>query len=1508
MKNIKLNSFIDNWLKFIVKKIYYFCFTTKITTEKKLFFYFIFIINQVYPQTTISQFNTLLLSNYNIGLANPLWNDANCSMTYIPNQVNNYGAAFTFNFSNPGGSGFKGYPSGTIGGFKQGSTYYMGNVSSSGLPVQVGNLNQNLRLKWKVSQQNARDVDDKWWATINVIFDNTAANLEPVAADRDYDLVIQLDSFEQDTFDDVPRLGNDVYWYFARNSDNSLKTFDLFIDGHLYRWAVRYKFFNYPVGHINADKNDKVHLKFIPIDNNNVAPYLDHSLKLFIDTTLNYLQYVNLTSSELQLAQQKIAPSSIWIKSVSAGYEVYTGSFTVRNDYFNTVVDTVSPSPPINLIGNESTTGFQLNWNSVSDSDLDSYKIYRSVNNNGVFQLLADNIYTNSYVDSTISNNSSYEYYVVARDRSFNVSTASNHVILNYVSPQDMVTTLGTGINLGNILSAPYEGNWASPLTEDYIDNVARLKFKHVRIPIRFDNQTTPINTVTYTNSSGNYIGSPNNYVVSTSYLDRVEQIIDWCSARNLIAIIDVHGDKWFWESFDSTSPNYSTGNERLAKIDRFKAIWRDISVRFQNKPNRKLIFEIMNEPFFSMNAQEVIDINTQILGVIRNTNPTRCVIVTGGGQNSFQAPMQLTSSFIQSDKNLIATFHYYNPFAFTSSANQNYSDNDWGTITDQQQVQADFDQVYNWSLQNNIPIFLGEFGADNVNGYNYLTQTSGLYGGPDETSRRLYHQFVSSYARAKGFALAVWDAGEKSSKTIYLNSSKSWVKEVRNAVLGSSCNSFSIINNADVECNYDYNWKVSSNNQSTAILNNAVLSESYFNSNTLHLNTISSSTSYDNIILQNDEFTNGFATNTNYEIACFAKGNLNQTFKFRIKLVVNGVVTFLTSEAKNLTNNYNRYNFVFVIPINTTLVQIQLLCGKDSGSYFFDNFSVANYNTIVYWSNQNWSNSSGPTSSMDAVIDGDLTTTSDLVCKDLTINSGKTLIVGAGKKLTVTGNLINNGTLIFKSDATGTAMFDVFNGTQSGSGRVTVERYIPARRAFRFLSSPVTTTTSINTNWQESNGTTAGLGIHITGSGGISNGFDATATNNPSLFTHDNSSQTWSPVLNTNTNVLIAGVPYRVMVRGDRTINLGNNAATPSNTTLRATGTLVTGTKAVSNLNTTADGFSFIGNPYQAPVNMQTVLGAATNLKSFYYAWDPTLGARGAYVSRDVVNGITSTTSAVDNYLQPGQACFVQTVASGSAALSFTEASKYTTATNSLVFRPASFKNASSMIRLTLFSKDLPTASDGAVLIFDAFGDNTVDSNDASKMTNLDENLAIKNSDKLLSIEHRASAVATDEIQLDITQYRATDYTLEVEGINAGATSAYLFDKFNKTYTEIPASGKVSYNYSVDMSNKLSSGSDRFKIVFNRMATEGVSLSTVNDVIMYPNPSTGQGITLSLPASQEESKISISDLLGNILYTETIAEGEKCVLNPKQTLPQGIYLVSIKQANQTVTKKLIVK
>ncbi len=522
----------------------------------------------------------------------------------------------------------------------------------------------------------------------------------------------------------------------------------------------------------------------------------------------------------------------------------------------------------------------------------------------------------------------------------FTVLLYSN-VIFSQSTPHQMVQQMGTGINLGNVLSAPFEGNWASALEESYVENVARLGFKHVRIPIRFDNQTTPFTAVTYTDGNGNYIGSPANYIVNVTYLNRIEQIIDWCLAKNLIAIIDVHGDHWFWESFDSSSSYYVTGNDRLARIDRFKAIWRDISIRFQNK-SEKVLFEIMNEAYFSMSASEVMDINTQMLNIIRQTNPTRKVIVTGGGQNSYQAPLQMTATFLNSDNNLIATFHYYQPFSFTSSASEQHTDNDWGSTSDFNTVNNHFNQVQTWSLANNIPVLLGEFGADNVNGYNYFTNTSGNFGGPDVASRFIYHQYIANAARTRGFALSVWDAGEKAGKSIYLHSTKSWVKDVRNAVLNATCTNAILLNNADLECNYDYNWSLTTATNSQATLNNALPDDVYLGKASLNLNVQSSQNAFNNIIISNDEFTSGYDTNQTISFQTMAKGDNSQQFKMRVKSVVNGITTFNTSAPLTLSNSYSNYSFDYIVLPNTTSITFQLLCGEDTGNYYFDHFQVA--------------------------------------------------------------------------------------------------------------------------------------------------------------------------------------------------------------------------------------------------------------------------------------------------------------------------------------------------------------------------------------------------------------------------------------------------------------------------------------------------------------------------------------------------------------------------------------
>jgi hypothetical protein len=521
-------------------------------------------------------------------------------------------------------------------------------------------------------------------------------------------------------------------------------------------------------------------------------------------------------------------------------------------------------------------------------------------------------------------------------------------------------------------------------------------------------------------------------------------------------------------------------------------------------------------------------------------------------------------------------------------------------------------------------------------------------------------------------------------------------------------------------------------------------------------------------------------------------------------------------------------------------------------------------------------------------------------VAGDLIVSGTGTLTVNSANTLTVSGIAdFGERNVTFKSDATATARFGTFTGILWNATNVTVERYIPGRRAYRFYSSPVTTNTSIYANLQEGGSNTAGLGTHITGTGGAANGFDPTGTNNPSMYTFDYTTQTWIAIANTNNSILAPGTPTRLIVRGDRTISLLTNTPTPTNTTLRATGTLFTGTTGVSQ-SAIADNYLFIGNPYQSPVNMKATVSSATNIKQFYYVWDPTLSTRGAYVTRDLTAGENTITSAVNDYLQPGQACLVQANATAATVLNFTEANKYTAATNQNVFRFAKTDEEVSSLRVALYDKTALTTQDGLVVLFGSDKSNSVDANDAGKLINLDENLATKTDGKLFSIESRALPVLTDEIQLDINTYRSTNYALVIEGKNIEGVTAKLFDQLNQTYTEIPESSPINYNFSVNPANTASIAADRFKIIFvNKPALS-------NEVFLYPNPSAGGIINLTFADNTQESKVSIVNIMGQIVYSKTVGIGQTVNLN--QSFTPGVYLVKIEQGGKSVTKKLIIK
>lgn len=522
-------------------------------------------------------------------------------------------------------------------------------------------------------------------------------------------------------------------------------------------------------------------------------------------------------------------------------------------------------------------------------------------------------------------------------------------------------------------------------------------------------------------------------------------------------------------------------------------------------------------------------------------------------------------------------------------------------------------------------------------------------------------------------------------------------------------------------------------------------------------------------------------------------------------------------------------------------------------------------------------------------------------VSNTLTINqvTGATLNLNSG-----------GGLLTLKSTASKTAVVAALTAAPTIMGTLVAERYIPAGKSAYRLLSPATTGGTIQANWQEAQAdginTNVGFGTHITGTGAAANGFDTTASNSASLFTHTNTGApaAWTPAANTNVNTLTAGSPYLIFIRGSRDASNIDGTPLKDATTLRTTGALATGTQVVNGLNTTANGFSLIGNPYQAQVDMQAVLSASTDLvQGFYYVVDPSLGTKGAYYTVDVT---AASTAAYSKYLQPGQACFVKTVASPTApALTFLEANKSETDAQTSIFRTKN--NVMSNIELTLLNGSSKRL-DILKIAFDASETNDVNQNDATKLTNFDENMATSNAGKLLAIEKRAIAVETDEIPLNITKYRDTSYKIKAIGTGLTGETPYLVDSFASTITEIPQNGTIEYDFTVDAAIPASIAADRFKIKYSNSTLKTIDNAS-EGFALYPNPSKSNSFNVVVPQGMKNASLTVSNMLGQKLYSQNdLQSGATARVNVSNVKTAGVYLVSLTSEGKTVTTKWIVK
>jgi hypothetical protein len=511
------------------------------------------------------------------------------------------------------------------------------------------------------------------------------------------------------------------------------------------------------------------------------------------------------------------------------------------------------------------------------------------------------------------------------------------------------------------------------------------------------------------------------------------------------------------------------------------------------------------------------------------------------------------------------------------------------------------------------------------------------------------------------------------------------------------------------------------------------------------------------------------------------------------------------------------------------------------------------------------------------------------------------------------------NDKLIFRSSENQTAVIAEIKNEGEVTGSIRTERfYKMGNRGFRYVSPSVTSTASINTQWQEGINNTGtnypddnepfqpGFGTHITGSATGENGFDATLSGNPSMFTWDNdvSDPVWAPIPNTDATNLEAGKAYALMMRGDRSANLNDNEATGNSTTLRAQGTPLYGTQEITTGVGTGN-FAFIGNPYQAQIDLTKV--TKSNFGNFFYIWDPTIGEIGGYAAVEIdavgYQGTTpSSGTEANQFLQVGQAFFIQAT-DISPSITFQESYKSENTDNLATF---SVPNHAT-VNINLLRNENLLVDGLRISLADAF-DDEVNFSDATKLWSQQEHFAIDKNPHWLMVEKR-SIPENESILFYLDNYFSSNYQFNINIQQLATHKIFLHDAYLEESFELNNNGENTYSFEVDSNIQASKGPNRFSLYFEEisLATETLEVETL---VVYPNP-TSETVNIQLPQSTngEEIHLSIRDLLGKTVLQKKVKQTEtQLQLKFPKNVPSGTYLLKAQTKEKQFSTKLIKK
>jgi len=328
-------------------------------------------------------------------------------------------------------------------------------------------------------------------------------------------------------------------------------------------------------------------------------------------------------------------------------------------------------------------------------------------------------------------------------------SIAPDQTYMRNITSLELSKEMIPGWNVGNSLEAiGGETAWGNPkISQQLIDSIKAAGFNSVRIPVAWSNFS---DTATFN--------------IKESWLDRVEEVVNYVLNKGMYAIIKEHWDNgWI-------VPTYAKQDSVTKQL---AAMWKQIAIRFRDYDDHLLFAgtnEVMYPGDYGTPKKEYYTVqnsyNQTFVNTVRSTggrNYYRHLLVQGFNTNINYTYSYFVIPSDVVDKRLIVEVHYYDPWEFTIREDNiitqwgKYATDSKKTVTyaNESYADAQFNKMKTKYVDKGYGVVVGEYGA-----ISRLNLGSDAFNNEYAGYRSYYVNYITASIIKHGLVPMYWDNG----------------------------------------------------------------------------------------------------------------------------------------------------------------------------------------------------------------------------------------------------------------------------------------------------------------------------------------------------------------------------------------------------------------------------------------------------------------------------------------------------------------------------------------------------------------------------------------------------------------------------------------------------------------------------------------------------------------------------------------------------------------------------